>query len=50
MTSIKFSKAEIDKLQFTIEGQVDYFDTETPGLGLRVGKKSKTFFVNHNIN
>lgn len=45
MPTMKFTKTDIDKIQFTKKGQVDYFDTETPGLGLRVGAKSKTFFV-----
>ncbi|MRR08089.1 MAG: DUF4102 domain-containing protein, partial [Deltaproteobacteria bacterium] len=45
MPKMKFDKRSIDKLQFTQTGQIDYFDTETPGLGLRVGTKSKTFFV-----
>jgi len=49
MPTIKFSKTEIDKIQFTKEGQVDYFDTETAGLGLRVGTKSKTFFVKADV-
>jgi len=38
-------KADIEKILFNKSGQTDYFDTRTPGLGLRVGAKSKTFFV-----
>lgn len=49
MPTMKFLKSEIDKLSFTEQGQVDYFDTETPGLGLRVGTKSKTFFVKTDV-
>lgn len=49
MPTMKFTKTDIDKIQFTKDGQVDYFDTETPGLGLRVGAKSKTFFVKADV-
>ena len=38
-------KADIDKIPYNKAGQTDYFDSKTPGLGLRVGAKSKTFFV-----
>jgi integrase len=45
----KFDKRSIDKLPFTQSGQIDYFDTRTPGLGLRVGMNSKTFFVKADV-
>ncbi len=45
MPKLKFTKTALDKIPFPATGQVDYFDTETTGLGLRVGAKSKTFFV-----
>ncbi len=45
MAKMKFDKRSIDGLPFTTKGQIDYFDTLTPGLGLRVGTNSKTFFV-----
>lgn len=43
MPVMKFTKKMIDELQFAGH-TVDYFDTETASLGLRVGKKTKTFF------
>lgn len=49
MPSFKFTKSEIDKRPFTKAGQIDYFDTATAGLGLRVGKSSKTFFVKADV-
>lgn len=49
MPKMKFEKRAIDRLSFADQGQVDYFDTETPGLGLRVGAKSKTFFAKTDI-
>jgi integrase len=45
MPSLKFSKTAIDKLPFSTIGQVDYWDTETKGLGVRVGVSTKTFIV-----
>lgn len=45
MPTMKFDKRSIDRLPHTASGQVDYFDTDTPGLGLRVGATTKTFFV-----
>lgn len=43
MPKIKFTKTEIDKIKQTDKGQVIYWDTDTPGLGLVVGVKAKTF-------
>lgn len=43
MPKLKFTKTEIDKIKQTDKGQVIYWDTETPGLGLVVGVKAKTF-------
>lgn len=51
MPRIKFTKIKIDGLSFT-KGkgqQVIYWDTETPGLGLVVGARSKTFRVQIDI-
>jgi integrase len=45
MAPLKFSKTAIDKLPFSSIGQVDYWDTETKGLGLRVGSRTKTFML-----
>lgn len=43
MPKIKFTKTEIDGLKKPDKGQVIYWDTNTPGLGLVVGTKTKTF-------
>jgi hypothetical protein len=43
MPKIKFTKTEIDRLKNTTKGQIIYWDTETPGLGLVVGMNVKTF-------
>lgn len=45
MPKMKFTKSALDKIPFEASGQKDYFDTESKGLGLRVGTSSKTFFV-----
>lgn len=39
----KFTKTKIDSLKYSDKGQVIYWDTETPGLGLVVGARTKTF-------
>ena len=49
MPKIKFTKSTLDKLAASPGERVDYFDTETPGLGMRVGNSSKTFFVKVDI-
>lgn len=49
MATMKFDKKSIDKLPLAHQGQIDYFDTETPGLGLRIGAKTKTFFVKTDV-
>jgi integrase len=49
MPQMKFDKRSLDKLPLVQSGQVDYFDTATPGLGLRVGTRSKTFFVKTDV-
>ena len=43
MPKIKLTKTEIEKLKYTDKGQVIYWDTDTPGLGLVVGMTVKTF-------
>jgi integrase len=45
MPSMKFTKSVLDKLPNPVSGQVDYFDTDTAGLCLRVGATYKTFYV-----
>lgn len=49
MPKIKFTKSTIDRIGFPPSGQADYFDTETLGLGLRVGATCKTFFVKADV-
>jgi len=50
MPRIKFDKRTIDKLPYARKKeQIDYFDTDVPGLALRVGTSSKTFFVKTDI-
>ncbi|KAB0669293.1 tyrosine-type recombinase/integrase [Oryzomonas sagensis] len=43
MPKITFTKKKIDSIKFTDGGQALYWDTETPGFGLVVGTKTKTF-------
>jgi integrase len=46
MPKMQLTKRNIDKkIPFAESGQADYFDTELKGLLLRVGKSSKTFYV-----
>ncbi len=51
MPVMKFDKRSIDAIPFTQETgvQINYFDTVTVGLGLRVGTQSKTFFVKADV-
>ena len=39
----KLTKSNIDSIKFSDQGQVIYWDTDTPGLGLVVGARTKTF-------
>lgn len=41
----KLTKTLIDNIPLTSEGQITVMDTTTPGFGIRVGAKSKTFIV-----
>ena len=45
MPKLKLIKNNIDRLNFTPKGQIDYWDTELSGFALRVGKESKIFMV-----
>ena len=45
MPTIKLTKTTIDAIVPPAAGQIFYRDTELPGFGLRVGTRSKTFFV-----
>lgn len=49
MPIMKFDKRSIEKLPLAESGQIDYFDKGIPGLGLRVGTSSKTFFAKTDI-
>src|SRR6266536_2466213 len=50
MSKQKFTQRMLEKLPLTDAGQVDYFDTVTPGFGLRIGKTAKTFFAQKKVN
>lgn len=43
MPKATLTKKKIDSIKFADEGQVIYWDSEMPGLGLVVGTKTKTF-------
>ena len=45
MSSYRFTDKWLKGLKAPTSGQVDYWDELLPGFGIRVGKKSKTFFV-----
>lgn len=46
MPRVKLTKNEIDaKIKYSTTGRVIYWDTETPGLGLSVGARTKTFIL-----
>lgn len=47
MPKLRFTKSAIDRLTFSGK-PIDYFD-EVTGLGLRVGKTSKTFFAKSDV-
>lgn len=45
MPKVTLTKKKIDSIKNTEKGQVIYWDSETPGLGLVVGMKTKTFLL-----
>lgn len=49
---MKFTKTVIDNIPFADDGSkpAQYWDTELKGFGLRVGKQTKAFFVQRDIN
>ncbi len=49
MPTMKLSKASIEKIPPVERGQVDYYDTDDRGFGLRVTPDSKTFMVYRRI-
>lgn len=50
MPILRLTKKEIDALPFHEKGQVDYFDTELKGFGIRVSSKGKVFFIIRRVN
>lgn len=50
MPNIKITKAAVDKLPRPEKGQVDYFDTDMKGFGVRVSATAKTYFVMRRVN
>jgi len=49
MPKVTFTKKKIDSLKFADNGRVDYWDTDTKGLGLAVGKNTKTFVLQMDV-
>lgn len=45
MPRLKITKANVKEIVKPISGQVDYFDTELSGFGVRATKETLTFFV-----
>src|SRR4051794_38207686 len=45
MPAIRLTKRTIDSLPYTTSGQILYRDDELTGFGLRVGSRSKVFYV-----
>jgi len=52
MNKVKLIKSVIDKLPYAENGHkpTTYWDTELKGFGLRVGRQTKAFFVQRDIN
>ncbi|MCE5181652.1 MAG: integrase family protein [Betaproteobacteria bacterium] len=46
---VKLTKSKVDAIELVESGQVLYWDTELKGFGLRVGKNSKSYFVQGRI-
>jgi len=46
---MKLTKSAVDKLAFTVKGQVFYWDDELAGFGMYIGTKSKTWCVQQRI-
>jgi hypothetical protein len=47
MPSVHLTDLSIRALKSADGRQVDYWDASTPGFGVRVGRRSKTFVVKH---
>lgn len=50
MPQVKLTENFVAGLNFAKEGQIIYTDTELPGFGLVVGKNTKTYFAQRDIN
>lgn len=52
MNTVKLTKSVIDTIPYVSEGSkpVHYWDIELKGFGLRVGRQTKAFFVQRDIN
>ncbi|MDB5924381.1 MAG: integrase family protein [Betaproteobacteria bacterium] len=50
MPKQKLTKSFVQDLPLTDAGQQLYWDTELPGFGLRVGRKTKAFFAEAKVN
>jgi hypothetical protein len=49
MPKLKITKANMSEIVHPTSGQVDYFDTDITGFGVRVTRDTKTFMVYHRI-
>lgn len=49
MPKLKITKKNMSEIVHPVSGQVDYFDTDITGFGVRVTKDTKTFMVYHRI-
>ncbi|MDD5286829.1 MAG: tyrosine-type recombinase/integrase [Desulfuromonadaceae bacterium] len=49
MPKVKLTKTKIDSLKFSSTGREVYWDTDTKGLGLAVGMKTKTFILQMDV-
>lgn len=47
---IKLTAGSVNRLPFTTSGQKIYLDTEIPGFGVLVGKKTKSYFIERRVN
>lgn len=45
MPELRFTKRLVEEIPFAVQGQLIYRDTQLRGLGLRIGKSSKVYFV-----
>ena len=50
MPKLKITKGRIDKITLPTKGQVDYFDTDMKGFGIRASSTGLTYFVMRRID